>query len=195
MSVAPIVEAKIRQWKNQLIDVSKRNRLLYFRPTKTTTLRLVAPGPFLPANVVAAALAASGSTAQQAEVLPMLVSGEAIAAWAFAESSSGPEKRRAYRARDTSLQRHVPWASPRPHGQGFVAPTYEAVSDDSLRLGITRFTNPFNALGWPALALPCGVAEHGLPASIQLVGRTGADALVLGAGIALERALSAITKA
>ena len=73
--------------------------------------------------------------------------------------------------------------------QGFVAPTYEEVTDDSLRLGITRFTNPFNALGWPALALPCGQAEHGLPASVQLVGGAGADALVLGAGIALERAL------
>ena len=70
--------------------------------------------------------------------------------------------------------------------QGFVAPTYEDAADDSLRLGITRFTNPFNALGWPALALPCGLAEHGLPASIQLVGRSGADALVLAAGLALE---------
>ena len=70
--------------------------------------------------------------------------------------------------------------------QGFVAPTYEDAADDSLRLGITRFTNPFNALGWPALALPCGPAEHGLPASIQLVGRSGADALVLAAGLALE---------
>jgi aspartyl-tRNA(Asn)/glutamyl-tRNA(Gln) amidotransferase subunit A len=70
--------------------------------------------------------------------------------------------------------------------QGFVAPTYEAAADDSLRLGITRFTNPFNALGWPALALPCGRAEHGLPASVQLVGRLGADALVLAAGSALE---------
>ena len=70
--------------------------------------------------------------------------------------------------------------------QGFVAPTYEDAADDSLRLGITRFTNPFNALGWPALALPCGPAEEGLPASIQLVGRSGADALVLAAGLALE---------
>jgi aspartyl-tRNA(Asn)/glutamyl-tRNA(Gln) amidotransferase subunit A len=70
--------------------------------------------------------------------------------------------------------------------QGFVAPTYEDAADDSLRLGITRFTNPFNALGWPALALPCGTAEHGLPASVQLVGRPGADALVLAAGSALE---------
>ena len=34
-------------------------------------------------------------------------------------------------------------------------------------------------LGWPALALPCGAAEDGLPASVQLVGRPGDDALVL----------------
>jgi aspartyl-tRNA(Asn)/glutamyl-tRNA(Gln) amidotransferase subunit A len=70
--------------------------------------------------------------------------------------------------------------------QGSVAPTYEEAAEDSLRAGITSFTNPFNALGWPALALPCGTAEHGLPASIQLVGLPGADASVLAAGAALE---------
>jgi aspartyl-tRNA(Asn)/glutamyl-tRNA(Gln) amidotransferase subunit A len=52
-----------------------------------------------------------------------------------------------------------------------------------------QFTIPFNALGWPALALPCGPAEEGLPASVQLVGRAGDDALVLAAGAALEAAL------
>ena len=72
-----------------------------------------------------------------------------------------------------------------------MAPTYEDAADDSLRLGITRFTNPFNALGWPALALPCGRAEHGLPASVQLVGRLGADPLVLAAGEALEAQVAA----
>ena len=41
---------------------------------------------------------------------------------------------------------------------------------------------PFNALGWPALALPCGPAEDGVPASLQIVGRPGSDALVLAAG-------------
>jgi len=75
--------------------------------------------------------------------------------------------------------------------QGFVAPTYEDAANDSLRLGITRFTNPFNALGWPALALPCGSAEHGLPASIQLIGRSGADSLVLAVGAALEARVQA----
>jgi Asp-tRNA(Asn)/Glu-tRNA(Gln) amidotransferase A subunit family amidase len=73
--------------------------------------------------------------------------------------------------------------------QAFVAPTYEEAADDSIRNAITRPTNPFNALGWPALAVPCGPAEHGLPASVQLVGRPGADALVLAAGAALEHAL------
>ena len=52
-----------------------------------------------------------------------------------------------------------------------------------------RFTFPFNALGWPALALPAGPAEHGLPASLQLVGRAGDDPLVLAEGAALEPAL------
>jgi aspartyl-tRNA(Asn)/glutamyl-tRNA(Gln) amidotransferase subunit A len=49
-----------------------------------------------------------------------------------------------------------------------------------------RFTYPFNALGWPALALPCGPAEDGLPASVQLAAPFGGDALVLAAGALLE---------
>jgi Asp-tRNA(Asn)/Glu-tRNA(Gln) amidotransferase A subunit family amidase len=73
--------------------------------------------------------------------------------------------------------------------QGFVAPTYEEAADDALRGTITSFTNPFNALGWPALALPCGAADDGLPASIQLVGRAGADSLVLAAARRLESLL------
>ncbi len=47
--------------------------------------RLVSPGPFLPVNVVAAALARSGTDAQRADVLPGLLSGERVAAWAHAE--------------------------------------------------------------------------------------------------------------
>jgi alkylation response protein AidB-like acyl-CoA dehydrogenase len=44
-----------------------------------------APGPLLPANVVAAALARSGSEQQRAEVLPAIVAGEVVATWAVAE--------------------------------------------------------------------------------------------------------------
>jgi aspartyl-tRNA(Asn)/glutamyl-tRNA(Gln) amidotransferase subunit A len=70
----------------------------------------------------------------------------------------------------------------------FVAPHVGAPREHVNEL--TRFTFPFNLLGWPALALPCGAAEGGLPASVQLVGKANDDALVLAAGALLERELS-----
>jgi aspartyl-tRNA(Asn)/glutamyl-tRNA(Gln) amidotransferase subunit A len=69
-----------------------------------------------------------------------------------------------------------------------VAPP-SGIGDLRLREDLIRLTLPFNALGWPALALPCGPAEHGLPASLQIVGRPGADALVLAVGALVEAAL------
>jgi len=71
----------------------------------------------------------------------------------------------------------------------FVPPPLPADEQD-VREEILRFTFPFNALGWPTLALPAGPAEEGLPASIQIVGRPGSDALVLAAGEAVEASLS-----
>ncbi len=53
--------------------------------------------------------------------------------------------------------------------------------DLDVRDQLIRFTYPFSALGWPALALPCGPAEDNLPASLQISGRAGSDALVLAA--------------
>jgi alkylation response protein AidB-like acyl-CoA dehydrogenase len=47
--------------------------------------RLVAPGPLLAVNVVASALAASGTDEHRATVLPALVAGEQVATWCFAE--------------------------------------------------------------------------------------------------------------
>lgn len=36
-----VVEERIKRWKNKLIDLSKRNRLLNFKPTKVTTICIV----------------------------------------------------------------------------------------------------------------------------------------------------------
>jgi aspartyl-tRNA(Asn)/glutamyl-tRNA(Gln) amidotransferase subunit A len=58
--------------------------------------------------------------------------------------------------------------------------------DLDVREALIRFTYPFSSLGWPALALPCGSAEDGLPASLQIAGRAGADGLVLAAGALLS---------
>ena len=68
---------------------------------------------------------------------------------------------------------------------GFVAPRLP-VDDLELREAAIRFTIPFNALGWPTLALPCGPADDGLPASLQIAGRPGSDALVLAVGELVE---------
>lgn len=43
--------------------------------------RLVSPGPLVPVNVVASALARAGSADQKAAVLPGLITGESVAAW------------------------------------------------------------------------------------------------------------------
>jgi alkylation response protein AidB-like acyl-CoA dehydrogenase len=48
--------------------------------------RFVQPGPFIPANVVAAAIAAEGSAAQREALLPGIVTGEQVITWAFADT-------------------------------------------------------------------------------------------------------------
>ena len=69
----------------------------------------------------------------------------------------------------------------------FVAPPAD-VDELEIRAGGTSLTYPFSSLGWPALALPCGPAEHGLPASVQLAA-PAADALLLAAGCLLSSLL------
>jgi Asp-tRNA(Asn)/Glu-tRNA(Gln) amidotransferase A subunit family amidase len=68
----------------------------------------------------------------------------------------------------------------------FVAPPADA-DESAFRTRAISLTYPFDCTGWPALALPCGPAEDGLPASLQLVGKPGEDALVLAAGASLVR--------
>jgi aspartyl-tRNA(Asn)/glutamyl-tRNA(Gln) amidotransferase subunit A len=50
------------------------------------------------------------------------------------------------------------------------------------------FTWPFNLTAQPAVSIPCGWTADGLPLGLQLVGRRGADGLVLRVAAALEAA-------
>jgi len=49
----------------------------------------VAPGPLLPTNLVAAALARSGTSAQRADLLPPIAAGDTVATWCLADAMGG----------------------------------------------------------------------------------------------------------
>lgn len=51
----------------------------------------------------------------------------------------------------------------------------------------TRFTGPFNALGWPAIVVPTGLGEGGLPVSMQLVAGPWQEQLLFRAAQVVER--------
>ncbi len=75
--------------------------------------------------------------------------------------------------------------------------TFDAAHDEveiaGERCGITRqgwssYVYPFNLTGHPALTVPSGFAQDGLPTGVQLVGRWGGDLDLLRLGALLEEA-------
>ena len=52
---------------------------------------------------------------------------------------------------------------------------------------LTRFTAPFNLAGVPALSVPCGFTNSGLPIGLQIAGGHWQEAKVLRAGQAFEQ--------
>jgi aspartyl-tRNA(Asn)/glutamyl-tRNA(Gln) amidotransferase subunit A len=53
-----------------------------------------------------------------------------------------------------------------------------------------RFTGPWNLAGVPAVSLPCGTGEDGLPVGLQLAAPAGADAHLLSVAREFERRLT-----
>ena len=51
---------------------------------------------------------------------------------------------------------------------------------------MNRLVLPFNLNGYPALSLPCGMSPGGMPLSLQLVGRTLSEPLLIQCGTAFE---------
>jgi aspartyl-tRNA(Asn)/glutamyl-tRNA(Gln) amidotransferase subunit A len=52
---------------------------------------------------------------------------------------------------------------------------------------LARFTRPFNLTGLPALSLPCGFTDTGLPIGLQIVGRPFDEPTVLRLAYAYEQ--------
>jgi aspartyl-tRNA(Asn)/glutamyl-tRNA(Gln) amidotransferase subunit A len=60
--------------------------------------------------------------------------------------------------------------------------------EEDVRIGSTRLVRPFNVLGWPALAMPCGFSKEGLPIGLQLVAAPGEEETLFRVGAAFEDA-------
>jgi aspartyl-tRNA(Asn)/glutamyl-tRNA(Gln) amidotransferase subunit A len=58
--------------------------------------------------------------------------------------------------------------------------------DEDVRLATTRLVRGINALGYPALSIPCGLSGAGLPIGLQIIGPPFEEARILRAGAALE---------
>jgi aspartyl-tRNA(Asn)/glutamyl-tRNA(Gln) amidotransferase subunit A len=66
--------------------------------------------------------------------------------------------------------------------------TYADGSREPVSVSYTRFTMPFNATGQPALSVPCGFDERGLPVGLQFAGRPFDEARLCRIGHAFEQA-------
>jgi aspartyl-tRNA(Asn)/glutamyl-tRNA(Gln) amidotransferase subunit A len=62
------------------------------------------------------------------------------------------------------------------------------VDVDETKSTLALYTRPFNYMDLPALAVPMGLDEAGLPMSLQLVGRPGDEGTLLGVGNIFMRA-------
>ena len=65
-----------------------------------------------------------------------------------------------------------------------------AIGDKSVgtTAALTQYTRPYNISGTPAISLPCGFSEEGMPIALQLAGRPFDEGTVLRAAHAYEQA-------
>ena len=106
------------------------------------------------------------------------------------------------RARNAQWEYACAWGRFMSSYDLFLSPAMECVAFEHGRTGpatvggepigdffddFCHFCYPFNLSGQPAISVPMGTAEHGLPVGLQIVGRRFEDALVLRAAAAWER--------
>ncbi|SIO72361.1 aspartyl-tRNA(Asn)/glutamyl-tRNA(Gln) amidotransferase subunit A [Burkholderia sp. GAS332] len=90
---------------------------------------------------------------------------------------------------DIILAPVVPMTAPPPDENTIDVDGRTFSVDDSLK----KFMCGFSLAGVPALALPVGLADDGLPIGVQIIGPHLLDARVLAFGTALEQQLSPLT--
>jgi amidase len=76
-------------------------------------------------------------------------------------------------------------AQPPPAAIGWHTKSWAANLRTNIRYA--PFAAPWNLAGWPAMAVPAGTHPSGVPLSVQLVGRPGSEAMLLGVASRLEQ--------
>jgi aspartyl-tRNA(Asn)/glutamyl-tRNA(Gln) amidotransferase subunit A len=80
---------------------------------------------------------------------------------------------------DAIISPSVPW----------VAPAEDPPIGGESGAGEMLYSGVYNLVGLPALSIPCGLTEQGLPGGLQIVTPWNADPLALSIGAALEQRL------
>ena len=165
---------------------------------RVTRIRIDIGNPTRAADLIGDALAAAvvrrlgprGARLSEPALLEAAARGEGHDALALLE---GEAMRRDLTARLEALHARydllvlptlgtTPFAAERTSPEGWSARLREGGSD------WMATTFPFDLTGQPAISVPCGFTREGGPVGLQIVGPRGADALVLRAARAFERA-------
>jgi aspartyl-tRNA(Asn)/glutamyl-tRNA(Gln) amidotransferase subunit A len=124
------------------------------------------------------------------DVLPMLDQGKAIPAIDYIEAQRtrrriGRQFARLFEQVDCIFTPATPMTAPKI---GQTTLEIRGASEE-VRAAATRFTRGMNALGLPAISIPCGFSRRGLPIGLQIIAAARQEDLLLHAAAAMEDAM------
>jgi len=130
-----------------------------------------------------------------ADVLAMLDQGKAIAAIDYIEAQRtrrriGRQFARLFEQVDCIFTPTTPITAPK------IGQTSVEIrgGKEEVRSAATRFTRVMNALGLPAISIPCGFSRSGLPIGLQIIAAARQDDLLLRVAAAMEDAMALIAR-
>ena len=126
-----------------------------------------------------------------ADVLAMLDQGKAILAIDYIEAQRtrrriGRQFAKLFEQVDCIFTPTTPITAPKI---GQTSVEIRGVTEE-VRTAATRFTRVMNALGLPAISIPCGFSRSGLPIGLQIIAAARQEDLLLRVAAAMEDAMA-----
>ena len=186
--VDPEVEAAVREAFRAGADLGAR--LIELEMPDMKALRAAAATCLLVEAVTAVRPYLDRRADFGADVLAMLDQGEAIPAIDYIEAQRtrrriGRQFAHLFEEVDCIFTPTTPITAPKI-GQSSVE---IRGATEEVRTAATRFTRVMNALGLPAISIPCGFSRSGLPIGLQIIAASRQEDLLLGIAAAMEDSL------